>query len=463
MRTPSHAIFYRAFMSMRDGELAYIVENVDPSEFNVPVERRLFIALVNASIGQRGIGLTTFGNSLALRDAEAAALFTEICSTPLEEDDEDDVIEALVSVFHEWSATAKLRILTTHASEQLERRVPAAHVRLELENALTALDLTAIDGRRYDDVVAQAEDITAFLSSDGEQGVPFGYAKLDANVTPLGPGNLAIVAGATGSGKSTVARNFVRNWERAGRRVAIMSLEMSAREQWLNLACMMAGIDVGAALSRALDPESRVRLWEAVRSCQSGGLRINDRAYVTPEYLLRTLRRYRAEGFDTFVLDHLHRVEYGAKNEQQDLRLRMGALARALKSFAMDTQAIVVALAQLVKKPRSDEPDDSHIRETAQIAEESDKVFFVYRPDVAHERRLDGSLRPIDRDGVLGHRFFAADAPQRSVLAPDDTRVYIKLGKQRIRPRTALISIAFDASTGRMFDSPAPAQLEAIA
>jgi replicative DNA helicase len=181
---------------------------------------------------------------------------------------------------------------------------------------------------------------------------------------------------------------------------------------------------------------------------------------VTPEYLLRTLRRYRAEGFKIFIIDHLHRIEYGARPE--DLRLLMGALARALKSFAMDTHAVVVVLAQLVKKPRSEEPDDSHIRETAQIAEECDKIFFPYRPDVAHERLRDGSLRPIDRDGILGHRFFVADAPRQSVLASDDTRVYIKLGKQRIRPRNALVSIAIDASTGRMFDSPAPAQLEAI-
>jgi replicative DNA helicase len=242
-----------------------------------------------------------------------------------------------------------------------------------------------------------------------------------------------------------------------------MSLEMSAREQWIGLACMDAGIDVGQALTRTLDPASRIRLWDAVRGSQATGLRINDRARVTPEYLLRTLRRYRAEGFEIFIVDHLHRIEYGARPDQQDLRLLMGGLARSLKSFAMDTHAVVVALAQLVKKPRSDEPNDSEIRETGQIAEEADKVFFVYRPDVAHERLPNGSLRPMDRDGVPGRRFFAADAPSRSVLASDDSRVYIKLGKQRIRPRDALVSIAIDASTGRMFDSPAPAQLEAIA
>jgi hypothetical protein len=40
--------------------------------------------------------------------------------------------------------------------------------------------------------------------------------------------------------------------------------------------------------------------------------------------------------------------------------------------------------------------------------------------------------------------------------------LYIKLGKQRIRPRSALVSIAIDAASGRMFDTTS-AQLEAIA
>lgn len=462
MLTPERAVLFRTIFPAQPTDPDYIVEHVEASEFLEPVHQRLFIAMANAVTSQKVANITALGNALALLDPDASVLFYAVCAWPVELDDGGDV-EALVDVFHEWSTRAKLAAVVRHAAEQLERNAPASAVRAEIEAGLTNLDLSAIDTRRYDDIAAQAEDIKAFLASDQEQGVGFGFAKLDENVPSMVPGNLVVIAGATGTGKSTVARNFARNWARDGHRVAIMSLEMSAREQWIALACMDTGIDLGAALTGTLEPTARAALWQAVKSWHNGSIRINERGLVTPEYLLRTLRRYRAEGFGLFIVDHLHRVEYGVRSEQQDLRLRVAALARSLKSFAMDTRAEVIVLAQLVKKPRSEEPNDSDIRETAQIAEEADKVFFVYRPDVAHERTLNGTLRPIDRDGVPGRRFYESDkAPAGSVLAPDDTRVFIKLGKQRIRPRSAIVSIPINAASGRM-DDPVRRKTEAIA
>jgi hypothetical protein len=39
-------------------------------------------------------------------------------------------------------------------------------------------------------------------------------------------------------------------------------------------------------------------------------------------------------------------------------------------------------------------------------------------------------------------------------MGPDDERVYIKPGKQRVQPQSALISIAINAETGLMQDAP---------
>jgi hypothetical protein len=85
----------------------------------------------------------------------------------------------------------------------------------------------------------------------------------------------------------------------------------------------------------------------------------------------------------------------------------------------------------------------------------------VYRLEVADSRRLDGTPAPIERDNVVGRRFFANDtsAAKGSIFAADEERAYIGLGKQRVRPWTVSVSIPINPETGRMFDIGAPSMV----
>ena len=452
--TPARALLQRLVFSLAPTDIAEIIPRVNVSAFRDAAERAVFTELANAPVNRDGLNVGAARARLELRDPAAARVLEELMQGGAD-DAMAGPVESLVQAFHEWSHAARFADVIHGAYKALvTKNEPVATIERTVHERLSLLVGDAIHDRRYDDIGQQANAVLDFLASDKPRGVPFGYTALDRAVVAPVAGNLVTIAGATGTGKSTAARNILRNYVHQGRRVAWFTMEMTAREQLIALACIDAQIDLGRATDGRLEIDEKNRLWTAVewwRDC--GLLRVNDRGQATPEYITGTMRRYRAEGFDTFVVDHLHRVDYGFATER-DLRLRVGNLARALKGFAMDSESIVLLLAQLVKKSPHDEPNDADIRETATIAEESDKTFFVYRPEVACERRADGSLAPIPRD-VTGRRYFAHDAPKGSVLGIDDERLYLKLGKQRVQSRSGLVAIPFDRKCGRMYD-PTP-------
>jgi replicative DNA helicase len=325
-----------------------------------------------------------------------------------------------------------------------------------LEQRLAALRSGSRESRSFDDKSVMADAVMAYLEGEGLAGTPYGFAPLDAAALPLLPGHLALAGGASGSGKSMAARNVLREWVgRYKRRVGWLTCEMTGEEQLAALTCMDLGLDLERYYRRLLTRDERAAFRTALgwwRDCDL--LSINELGSVTPDRALRIFRRWREKGVDHFVLDHLHRLDYGATKSGDDLRVPMADAARSLKNFAKDQQAVVLALVQYSKIKPHEEPDDSKIREANNILEEADAVFHIYRPYVAHERLTDGSLRPLTAPN--GFRFFEGSqlAPKGSILAHDSENVYLKLGKQRRRIRDGLVRIPFNRATGLLYDTP---------
>lgn len=311
----------------------------------------------------------------------------------------------------------------------------------------------------HDDANEQLKEAKDHILSDRPNGLTFGFNGLDHATVPMLDGNLILVGGAMGSGKSSFARNVLRAVIRNNPQLkaALHSHEMSALEQWINLACMDSGVDTERAFqSHLLNEDEENALGQAlVWWKQQNRLIINERSGVTPRQLMQTIRRYHHEGVRFHVIDHLHEIEFPP---QADLRIEIGRLTQELKAFAKNNHSIIMALVQLTKMDKSVEPNDGNIRESAKIGEEADKILFVFRPLIAHKRGLNGILIP-ETKGMMpgGPPIFEKEVTKKMisngvVLSHDDERVYVKLGKQRIRPRQGVVAIRYDAPSGLMYD-----------
>lgn len=342
------------------------------------------------------------------------------------------------------------------AAKQLAAGEPLDTIDLTHEQRLSALRLGVKDSRVFDDKRVMAAEALRYLTEEGEPGTPYGFASWDAAVLPALTGHLILLGGASGSGKSTVARCLVRNRvQRYAKKTAVLTCEMTGEEQLVALACMDLGLPLEGYYRRTFTTDEQRAFGDALGWWRdNANLALNEMGHVTPDRVLRIFKRWREQGYTELFLDHLHRVDYGATKSGDDLRIPIAALARNLKNFAKDQEATVTALVQYTKIKPHTEPDDSNIREANNILEEADAVFHIYRPLVAHERSIQtGELVPLQQSNGL--RFFEHDdAPKGAIMAADGEYVYIKLGKQRKRLRDGLVRVPFNKRSGLMYDSP---------
>lgn len=430
-----------------------LADLVSPHDFIDPAQRTLFCFIATMVTNGKAVDIVSLmsaarkrlggENGIAdLLDRIATAnILTPTCNIGLPE---------LAEAFSSWSYGERFREIIAGCQKALDQKKPIDKVEQRLEQRLTALQSSVSPDRVFDDSDGQTKEVIEYLSKPDDTGMmTWGFKKMDRVMVPPHSGNLILIGGPSGAGKSTVARNFYANWAAAGIRTAVFSLEMSAKECRINLASMDSGVDVGRVWARNLSDEEGRRFGQALGYWKAAPLIINDRGHLTPDSTLRAMARYHARGAKVFVVDHLHRLDYGEKSGD-DLRIPMGNFARDLKTFAMQHECLVVGLVQLKKMARHEEPDESSIRETAKLAEEADGILYVYRPQVACDPGPDGEAIPIN--DINGRRIFAGNAGKGQFLGFDTENVYIKTGKWRIRPIDALFQIPFNAATGKMLD-----------
>jgi replicative DNA helicase len=263
-------------------------------------------------------------------------------------------------------------------------------------------------------VVQTFNEIRAAQSSGrGMLGIPSGFARYDRIMSGLHPGDLTIIAGRPGMGKTSfalaVAANVAagdreRNVSPAG--VAVFSLEMPRKQLANRLLCMRARVDVShlRGAGDGLSPADWQRLTQAAGDTVRLPLWIDDQAGITLLDLRAKLRwmqqeftRFALKGADgalltdasgkplvaeigLVVVDYLQLMQDPAHANFREQEI--AAIARGLKGLAKDLGLPVIALAQLnraVEGRQDKKPQLADLRESGAIEQEADNVVFVYR------------------------------------------------------------------------------------
>jgi replicative DNA helicase len=217
-------------------------------------------------------------------------------------------------------------------------------------------------------------------------GVPSGFIDLDRKTHGLNRGNLIIIAGRPGMGKTSLALNIAQHVAiREKRAVGIFSLEMSQQELALRILCSEADVPFGQLRSGHLSSKQWTKVHQVVRGTTDAPLFIDDSPNPTLLEVASKSRRLKAEkGLALLVLDYLQLMQAGGKYENRNLEI--AAISRGLKQLAKELDIPVVALSQLSRQPErrgSDHrPQLADLRESGSIEQDADLVAFVYRDEV---------------------------------------------------------------------------------
>ncbi|MEK7448258.1 MAG: replicative DNA helicase, partial [Planctomycetota bacterium] len=229
----------------------------------------------------------------------------------------------------------------------------------------------------------------AFDRKSQLMGLSTGLYELDDRLGGLQGGQLIIVAGRPGMGKSSLSLKLL---EQTGlvesKPVVIFTLEVTDQQVVQNLLCSHSRVNSHNLRKGLIDDEAKNRLLMAAGQFREKPIFIDDSSGLSPQDLRFKARRLKADyDIQLLIVDYLQLMRVENAESRQ---IEIATISYALKSLAKELDIPVVAMAQLsreaekrdAKHPR---PRLSDLRESGAIEQDADVVLMLYRDELYNE------------------------------------------------------------------------------
>lgn len=375
--------------------------------------RILYRTMIGLQEGSTEIDLRTLQASLEQQDRlEAVGGIAYLASLDLDLPDLGR-LDAYVEIVKERSIRRRLIEACGEITRNcLDGGLEAQEALSRAEQAVLGLGEEAIQrgfvqlARIFHETLADLEE----RPDRGFIGLRTGYVDLDDITRGLNPGNLIIIAGRPGMGKTSLALNIAEHVAiREARSVGLFSLEMSQEELALRILSSEVDVPFGPLRSGHLSQKQWNRVIQSVKSVSRAPLYIDDSANPTLLELASKARRLKAEqGLDLVVLDYLQLMQAGGRYESRNLEI--AAITRGLKQLAKELNVPVIALSQLSRQPErrtgDHRPQLADLRESGSIEQDADLVMFIYRDEMYNAESPDRGVAELivakHRNGQTG-------------------------------------------------------------
>ena len=360
-------------------------------------------------------------------------------------------------------------VLTTANCEEHAKLVLEKSVQRQLITTATEIVQASYDeSRRADELVEEAEqkifeiqqagsrkefaELKKLLNVEMERvekaigekkmitGVETGFTELDERTSGLQPGELIIIAGRPGMGKTALALNIASRCNtRQPVPVAVFSLEMSAEALTQRMMCAEAGLNMHALRRGMLTPRQRTRLAASLGHLNDARIYIDDSSGLTALDMRARARRLRSkQPLGMIIVDYLQLMEaHGTKRREANRQQEISDITRALKAMAKELNVPVVVLSQLSRSPERREdkrPVLADLRESGAIEQDADVVLFLYR-EAAYKRReeLDPNSER-DAELIIAKQRNGPTDTLKLVFLPDCMRFENRAGHELPEP-----------------------------
>jgi replicative DNA helicase len=243
----------------------------------------------------------------------------------------------------------------------------------------------------------------------GITGIATGFDELNKRTGGFHGGELILIAGRPGMGKSSFAVNIAEHVSIHDKRtVAIFNLEMP-REQIVNrIICSQALVGTGKLRNGDISADDWEKIGEVVNRVATAPMYIDDTASVTVSQIRAKCRRLKqTKQLSLIVIDYLQLMQSSGRTESRQQEI--SEISRSLKILAKELDVPVIALSQLSRasESRSDKrPMLSDLRESGAIEQDADMVMFLYRDDYynkdSDEKNIAECIVAKHRNGETG-------------------------------------------------------------
>lgn len=217
-----------------------------------------------------------------------------------------------------------------------------------------------------------------------------GIQGMDGVMDGLARGELHIIAGQPGGGKSVACHNLALKARDEG--VAVFSLEMSRKELSNRFLCTESGVNYNAIKHRRLNAFEQERVDQAARSQATAKIAVDGTPRIKVRDLISRVRRVKRERHPVrlVVVDYLQIMGFEQTGRERANRYEVvGENAAMLKDMAKTEDVTVIAAAQINRSSRRDarEPRLDDLQDSGQIEQHADGVYFLHSKAKTREER----------------------------------------------------------------------------
>jgi replicative DNA helicase len=214
-------------------------------------------------------------------------------------------------------------------------------------------------------------------------GVLSGLNNLDEITTGFAPGDLVILAGRPGMGKTAFALNLAANITQRNRRVAFFSMEMTSIQCVHRLIALLTGIPTDRLRMGLSEDEEWQTVLAAANDIYGWNMYLDDTPGLDVDTFVAQTRVLHAQNpLSIILVDYLQLFHANTGNRQANREQVIGYIADRLKTAAKEMGVPIIALSQLsraVETRANKRPMLSDLRESGTIEQFADLVVFLYR------------------------------------------------------------------------------------
>ncbi len=286
-----------------------------------------------------------------------------------------------------------------------------------LKNKVSELNLT--ENNDLTDLFTATRDMLSQLEyrleHPGTSFIKTGFDDLDLITGGFYPGDLWVIAGRPGMGKSALLCNSILNSPSL-----VFSLEMPNETIAQRLVGIKSGVPIFNMRIGNVDKDSLVRIKNTVDEIKTLPIYIDTTYDINITKVVSKIQQYhREKGIKVVHIDYIQLLAERSNNAVHDL----GQITRELKLLAKELDVTIVTYSQLNRlvESRDDKrPILSDLRQSGNIEEDVDIALFLYRDilynkETKYPNQMEYIIRK-QRNGPIGTVFMNFDDASNRIM-----------------------------------------------